>query len=88
MGKTNLIVVKGPPNLKNPEIVSGFRDKASVKIWAEARGYATVYYLEKKQRVYVEKMLVRVDEVAQGIERQSIDLLTVAEAGLNIRHAV
>lgn len=82
MSRVNVIVVKEPPTLRKPEIVSGFRDKSAVQAWAEKNGHATVYYLVKRQRVYVERFLIRVDEVAMEIESASVKLVTMAEGAL------
>ena len=79
MKHINVIVVKEPPTLRKPEIVSGFRDKAAVQAWAEKNGHATVYYVEKRQRVYVERFLTQVDEVAGDIEQASAELLAMAK---------
>jgi len=79
MKHTNVVEVKIAPTLRNPEIVSGFRDKLAAKAWGEKHGHATVYYLAKKQRVYVERLLTHVDEVAGNIEQASADLLAMAK---------
>jgi hypothetical protein len=70
------------PRLITPEIVSGIRDKAAAEAWAKKHGYATVYFFAKKQRVYAERLTVRVDEKAEQIEQASEELLKCAEAAL------
>jgi hypothetical protein len=80
--KVNVVEVKAPPTLKSPAMLSGIRDKNAAQAWGEKYGHATVYFLAKRQRVYAEKLLVRVDEKAQEIKQGSADLVAVAEAAL------
>lgn len=77
--KTKVTDVTFAPKLQKPEIVSGIRDRAAAEAWGKKRGYATVYFWTKKQRVYAERLQVRVDEKAEEIETQSAELLEQAE---------
>ena len=77
--KTNVIEVKETPSLKKPALCQGVRDKKAAQAWGEKNGYATVYFLAKRERVYAEKMLARVDVQAEDIEQTSAELLTMAE---------
>lgn len=78
-----VITVKSAPNtLRNPDIQMGIRDAAAAAEWARKRGYQTVYFIGKKQKVYAEKLQVRVDEQAEALEAQSVSLLETAEAAL------
>lgn len=80
--KTKVIEVKETPKLKNPAMLSGIRDKNAAQSWGEKNGHATVYFLVKRQRVYAEKLMVRVDEQAEQIEQASAELVSVAEGAL------
>jgi hypothetical protein len=79
--KSKVIVIKvnEAPKMNNPVMVSGVRDAAAAQTWGEKNGHKVVYYLAKKQRVYAERLLVRVDEKAQEIEQASKELLSMAE---------
>lgn len=77
--KTKAIEVKEPPKLKNPFIQQGIRDLAAAKAWGEKNHHAFVYFIARKQRVYAERLLQKVDEQAQEIEQQSEQLLMFAE---------
>jgi hypothetical protein len=78
--KVNVVLKKSAPTLTKPDILSGIRDRAAAQAWGEKHGYDTVYFIASKQRVYAEKLLVRVDEVAKGIEQASVSLLAMAES--------
>lgn len=80
--KTKVIEVKETPKLKNPAMLSGIRDKTAAQSWGEKNGHAVVYFLAKRQRVYAEKLMVRVDEQAEQIEQASAELVSVAEGAL------
>lgn len=80
--KINVIEVKEPPKLNNPLIQQGIRDKASAEAWAKKNGFAVVYFMSKKQKVYGERLRADVAEVAQQIEQASADLVEMAEAAL------
>jgi len=77
---TKVIEVKQAPNMLNPFIQQGIRDKAAAETWGEKNGHAFVYYLPRKQKVYVERLLQKVDEQAQEIEQKSAQLLMFAES--------
>ncbi|RPI95395.1 MAG: hypothetical protein EHM40_03335 [Chloroflexi bacterium] len=63
-----VIEVKEPPQLKSPAIQQGIRDKAAAQNWAEKNGYATVYFMARKQKVYAEKLPVKVGDQAKQLE--------------------
>lgn len=78
--KTRVLDVKSAPDLKQLETLSGIRDKTAAQAWGEKRGYAVVYFVAKKQRVYADLLDVRVDEVAKVIEEKSDQLVMFAES--------
>lgn len=80
--KTKVIEVKQAPNMTNPNIQQGIRDKTAAQNWGEKNGHAFVYYLPRKQKVYAERLLQKVDEQAQEIEQKSEQLLMFAESAL------
>jgi hypothetical protein len=80
--KVNVIEIKDPPKLNNPAMLSGIRDKKAAEAWGEKNGHSLVYFLVKRQRVYAERLLVRVDEKAAEIEQASVKLVNMAEAAL------
>jgi hypothetical protein len=71
MNKTKVIEGKEAPALKNPAIQQGIRDVAAAQAWGEKNGYATVYWLKKKERVYAERSLTQVNVLAKQLEKQS-----------------
>jgi len=77
--KIKVIEVQSAPALKNPAMLSGIRDKAAAETWGEKNGYPTVYFIAKKQRVYAEKLTIRVDDKARKIEQASVELTIRAE---------
>jgi len=81
--KTKVIDVKEVPVLKKKDFAFGVRDRAAAELWGQKYGYTVVYYLSKRQRVYAEKLQVRVDEQAAEIEQVSIELVTMAEGALS-----
>ena len=81
-GKTKALEVKEAPDLKNPYIQQGIRDLSAAKAWGEKNGHAFVYFIPRKQRVYAERLLQKVDEQAQEIEQKSAQLLMFAESVL------
>lgn len=80
--KTKVIEVKETPQLKSPAMLSGIRDKNAAQAWGEKNNYAVVYFMAKRQRVYAEKLLVRVDDKAKQLEQASTELVAMAEATL------
>ena len=80
--KTIVVEVKKTPSLLAPAMLSGIRDKSAAQSWGEKNGYAVVYFLAKRQRVYAERLMVRVDEKAEEIEQASAELVSVAEGAL------
>jgi hypothetical protein len=80
--KVKVIEVKEAPRLNAPAILSGIRDKNAAQAWGEKNGHATVYFLAKRQRVYAEKLLARVDVNAEEIETASAKLVVIAEGAL------
>lgn len=77
---TKVIEVKQAPNMPNPFIQQGIRDKAAAEAWGQKNGHAFVYYLPRKQKVYAARLLQKVDEQAQEIEKKSEQLLMFAES--------
>lgn len=80
--KTKVIEVKEIPQLKSPVMLSGIRDRSAAQAWGEKNNHAVVYFFAKRQRVYAEKLMVRVDEKAEEIEQASAALVSVAEGAL------
>lgn len=80
--KIKVIEIKEAPKLKSPVMLSGIRDKPAAQAWGEKNGYAIVYFNAKKQRVYAEKLMVRVDAQAKKIEKASANLVKAAEGVL------
>jgi len=79
--KTNVFEIKSPPTLKKPDILKGICDKAAAEAWGVKNGYAVVYYMPGKQKVYAEKLQAKVDEQAKALEDQSAQLVMFAESG-------
>lgn len=79
--KVNVVIVTDVPQLSNPEIQQGIRDKAEAESWATARGYSTVYLLLKRQRVYADRLTIAVHAQAKALERKSVQLVRDAERG-------
>jgi hypothetical protein len=84
ISKVKVIEVKDAPTLKSPAMLSGIRDKNAAQAWGEKNGHATVYFLAKRQRVYAERLQVRVDEQAKDIEQASAELVVMAESGVMV----
>ena len=80
MLKVNVIMAKDAPVLKNPEILQGIRDRAGAETWGMKNGFSTVYFIARKQRVYAERLLKRVDQQAKQIEMASKQLTLREEA--------
>jgi hypothetical protein len=78
--KTQVIEVKEAPDIKVPDIVQGVRDKQAAKAWGEKKGYDIVYYIARKQKVYANRLMVRVDVQSRESERASVDLLAMVES--------
>ena len=51
----NVIEVKFPPAIGKVEMMQGIRTKEAAAIWAQKRGYARVFWLKSRERVYAEK---------------------------------
>jgi hypothetical protein len=77
--KINVIPVKQAPKLNNPLIQRGIRDRAAAEAWAIKNGFTTVYFMKSQEKVYGEKLLADVAEVAKGIEAKSEQLVMFAE---------
>ena len=77
-----VIEIKEPPQLKNPIILQGIRDKEAARIWGEKHGHAIVYFMTKKQRVYAERLQTQINQQARKIEQASQRLVEKAEASL------
>jgi hypothetical protein len=80
VNKVKVVEVKAPPQMKNPAIQQGIRDKTAAESWGTKNGHAMVYYLSKKQRVYAERLKTRVDQVAERIEERSAQVVLFAES--------
>lgn len=78
--KIKILEVKEAPKLKNPFIQQGIRDMTSARAWGEKNGHSVVYFIARKQRVYAERLLQKVDEQARAIERKSEQLVLFAES--------
>jgi len=63
---TKVIEVKEPPQLGDPTILQGIRDKAAAQNWGEKNGHAIVYFMAKKQKVYAERLPVKVNDQQHG----------------------
>ena len=77
---TRVMDCKISPEIRKPAMQQGIRDRAGAQAWAEKHGYPVVYFMTKKQRVYAERLTVRVDLQAQALEQASHALLTAVEA--------
>jgi hypothetical protein len=80
--KVNVVPVRQAPKLMQPLIQLGIRDKTAAEAWAVKNGFTTVYFIEGKQKVYGERVLARVDELAKDIEQASVELVEMAEAAV------
>ena len=80
--KTKVVEVKEPPKLTSPEILMGVRDRKAAEDWGTKHGHAVVYYIPRKQKVYAERLQVRVDQMAEQIEQASAELVSMAEGAL------
>jgi hypothetical protein len=78
--KTKVIEVKELPVIKKIDFAFGVRDKAAAEMWGQKYGYSVVYYLTNRQRVYADKLQVRVDQQAEDIETASAELVAEAAA--------
>jgi len=76
--KTRVIEVKQAPQLTDPAMISGIRDRAAAEAWGEKHGYVTVYFLAGRQRVYAERMQAVVEQAAD-LEEWSDELVAFAE---------
>jgi hypothetical protein len=85
--KTKVIDVKETPKLNALTMLSGIRDKTAAQAWGEKNHYPVVYFWTKRQRVYADKLQVRVDDAAAKIERASVDLVSMAEGALPTGYA-
>jgi len=79
--KINVIIVTEVPQFVNPQLQSGIRNKEEAAAWAEKNGFSTVYLLAKRERIYADRLTVRVDAQAKQIERKSRKLLRLTERG-------
>lgn len=79
---TKVIEIKEPPQLKKAAIQQGIRDKAAAENWGRKNGYTIVYFMPKKQKVYAERLTMRVDAQAKEIERQMDELREQLEMAL------
>jgi hypothetical protein len=76
---TKVIEIKETPSLKNPAIMVGIRDKAAAQRWGEKNGYAVVYFITRRQKVYAEKLTAKVDALAKDLHARSAELREMAE---------
>lgn len=77
--KTTVQIVHSPPAIAKVEMMSGIRTKEEAAHWAETHGYSTVYWLQKRQRVYADKFTKNVAALAEQLKTTSEQLLKVAE---------
>ena len=80
--QVKVIEVKQAPQLQVAAIQQGIRDKAAAQHWAEKNGYTTVYFMARKQKVYAEKLQVKVNDQAKQIERKSEEPVTQMEMAI------
>lgn len=80
--KVDVRQVTKAPILREPLIQQGIRDKTAAEAWALKNGFAVVYFMARKQKVYGERLRADVAEVAKGIEAQSEQLVLFAEGAL------
>ena len=78
----NVIPVKEAPAIGKPEMMGAIRDKAEAASWGEKNGYAVVYFLQSRQRVYADKLSKRVDVLAEQVQSKSDHLVLMAESEL------
>lgn len=78
--KITVVIVTDTPQLHNPEIQSGIRNKEEATSWAKKRGYLTVYLFQKRERIYADKLSMPVHAAAKSIEQKSRQLLQEAES--------
>lgn len=79
--KVNVVPVTIPPAIGKVEMQQGIRSKEEAEHWADKHGYAVVYWLKSRQRVYADKLTKRVDVLAQEILTKSSRLVQVSEQG-------
>jgi hypothetical protein len=85
--KVQVMPVTEAPKLNNPAIQQGIRDSKAAEHWGEKNGHTVVYYMAKRQKVYAERLLTKVDLVAEKIEQASVELVEMAEAALPTGYA-
>ena len=78
--KIQVVPVTEPPAIGKPQMMSGIRSKEAAQSWAAKNGYPTVYWFQKRERVYADK-LSRIDTTALTIQQKSQDLLQLSENG-------
>lgn len=81
MKKVNVVEVKCPPAIGKPEMMGGIRMKEEAEHWAAKSGYATVYWLKSRQRVYADKLTKDLTILAKQVETKASHLVRVSEGG-------
>lgn len=79
--KPQVILVNVPPQINNPFIQQGIRDKEAAEHLAVKHGYKIIYYLAKKQKVYAER-IVPVTAPNQELEKER--LTGIVQNGLEL----
>ena len=77
--KVNVVIVRFPPAIGKPEMMGGIRSKEEAVNWAEKNGYAVVYFLQSRQRVYADKLTKDVATLAKQVQTKSNQLVQMSE---------
>jgi len=73
--KVNVMDVKYPPAIGKVEMMSGIRTKEEAISWAVKHGYATVYFLKARERVYADKTTKAQDKSGKGTTGAEVQIL-------------
>lgn len=79
---TRVVVQHTIPILQIPVMQSGIVSLAQAKDWGIRMGYAVVYYLPSRSRVYAERTSLRVNDTAKDIQKKSARLVEEANEAL------
>lgn len=77
---TLVMIVTTPPAIGKPEMLGGIRSKEAAAEWGSKNGFATVYWLKNRERVYADKLTKQVDVLAEQLATKSNHLVQMAEA--------
>ena len=61
-------------------MLGGIRSKEAAADWGAKNGFATVYWLKNRERVYADKLTKQVDVLAEQLATKSNHLVQMAEA--------